>query len=158
MFDRNVLLGCMAVFAVAATILSFFSLLWVLRSSRASKLDRSYLPPITIFKPLKGEDEGLEANLRSFFHLDYPTYQLLFGVAEDHDPAIPIVERLLSEFPAVDAKLVVGNPAFGLNPKVENLAAMNHHRKHEVILISDSNVRVRPEYLRKRSVTWQTTP
>jgi ceramide glucosyltransferase len=56
---------------------------------------------------------------------------------------------LLREYPTQDAELVVGTPAFGLNPKVESLAAMSRLRKHDVILISDSNVRVRPEYLRE---------
>ena len=55
----------------------------------------------------------------------------------------------MSEFPDRDAQLIVGCPAFGLNPKVESLAAMDRHRKHDVILISDSNVRARPSYLRE---------
>src|SRR5205814_8140839 len=59
------------------------------------------------------------------------------------------VQGLLAEFPRQDAQLIVGCPAFGLNPKVENLAAMDRYRKHDTILISDSNVRVRPSYLRE---------
>ncbi len=106
-------------------------------------------PPVTIFKPLKGLDEELEQNLRSFFLLDYPTFQLLFCVADADDPAIEVVRKLQREFPGHDAQLIVGCPAFGLNPKVESLAAMDRYRKHDVILISDSNVRVRPSYLRE---------
>jgi len=108
-----------------------------------------HTPAVTIFKPLKGLDEYLESNLRSFFELDYPCYQIVFGVADAVDPAIPIVERLMAEYPDRDSELVVGNPAFGLNPKIENLAAMYPRRKHDVLLISDSNVRVRPNYLRE---------
>ena len=104
---------------------------------------------MTIFKPLKGLDEGLEQNLRSFFLLDYPCFQLLFCVADHDDPAIDVVRKLIGEFPDRDAQLVVGCPVFGLNPKVESLAAMDRHRKHDVILISDSNVRARPSYLRE---------
>ena len=104
---------------------------------------------MTIFKPLKGLDEELEQNLRSFFQLDYPCFQLLFCVADANDPAIEVVQKLQREFPDHDAQLIVGCPAFGLNPKVESLAAMDRHRKHDVILISDSNVRVRPSYLRE---------
>ena len=66
-----------------------------------------------------------------------------------NDPAIEVVQKLQREFPGQDAQLIVGCPAFGLNPKVESLAAMDRHRKHDVILISDSNVRVRPSYLRE---------
>ncbi|HWE39718.1 MAG TPA: glycosyltransferase [Isosphaeraceae bacterium] len=146
MINGNLLLGLVAVVAVASTLASAACLVW---KTRRRKGMPDHTPPVTVFKPLKGEDEGLEDNLRSFFRLDYPAYQLLFGVADADDPAIAIVEGLLREFPDHDAQLVVGTPAFGLNPKVENLAAMNRYRKHDVILISDSNVRVRPEYLRE---------
>jgi ceramide glucosyltransferase len=142
----NNLLGLMAALAVVGTLFPFFCLLWVTRSRKRLP---DHTPPVTIFKPLKGEDEELETNLRSFFQLDYPVYQLLFGVADDDDPAIAVVNRLLTEFPTQDAKLVIGNPVFGLNPKVENIAAMEPYRKHDVLLISDSNVLVRPSYLRE---------
>ena len=69
-------------------------------------------------------DEDLAENLRSFFLLDYPAYQLLFGVADPSDPAAAVVRALMAEFPDADARLVCGAPAFGLNPKVENLAAL----------------------------------
>jgi len=146
MVTTNTLLGLIAAVAVATTLLSFVSLLWV---TRRRKNLPDYTPPVTVFKPLKGIDEGLEDNLRTFFRLDYPAYQLLFGVATADDPAVGVVNRLLAEFPGHDAQLVIGTPVFGLNPKVENLAAMDRYRKHDVILISDSNVRVRPSYLRE---------
>ena len=76
-------------------------------------------------------------------------FQLLFCVADANDPAIEVVQKLQREFPDHDSQLIVGCPAFGLNPKVESLAAMERHRKHDVILISDSNVRARPSYLRE---------
>ncbi len=142
----NVMLGLVAIVAVSVTLVAMASLFWVTRRRRGLA---DWTPPVTIFKPLKGLDEGLEDNLRSFFRLDYPTFQLLFCVADGDDPAIPLVRRLLAEFPSHDARLVVGCPRFGLNPKVESLAALGRHRKHDTILISDSNVRVRPSYLRE---------
>jgi ceramide glucosyltransferase len=145
--SANLLLGLVAIVAVASTLVSMACLVWVTRDRRRHLAD--YSPPVTIFKPLKGLDEELEANLRSFFRLDYPTFQLLFCVADADDPAIEVVKKLQSEFPGQDAQLVVGCRAFGLNPKVESLAAMEPYRKHDVILISDSNVRVRPSYLRE---------
>lgn len=145
MATTDLLLCLIALVAVGSTLLGLFAVYWVTRRRGLPE----YTPPVTIFKPLKGLDEGLEENLRSFFALDYPRFQLIFGVASEQDPAIGVVRRLLAEFPRQDAQLVVGNPAFGLNPKVENLAAMERHRKHEFILISDSNVRVRPSYLRE---------
>jgi ceramide glucosyltransferase len=144
--NANLLLGLVALFAVATTLGTSACLFWVTRRRR---ITADYTPPITIFKPLKGIDEDLEQNLRSFFELDYPSFQMLFCVADERDPAISIVEKLRAEYPEHDTQLVVGCPAFGLNPKVESLAAMDRHRKHQVILISDSNVRVRPSYLRE---------
>jgi ceramide glucosyltransferase len=144
--NANHLLGAVAIIAVVSTVFSFLSLVWVTRRRRDLP---DFTPPITIFKPLKGVDEGLEQNLRTFFQLDYPVYQLLFGVAEANDPAIGVVKQLIREFPDHDARLVIGTPVFGLNPKVENLAAMEPYRRYETILISDSNVRVRPSYLRE---------
>lgn len=148
MSGGSLLLIAAAAVGVISTVGSTVGLSLMTRRRRRRHLP-DHTPPVTIYKPLKGLDEGLEENLRSFFRLDYPEYQLLFCVADPEDPAITIVDRLFAEFPDRDAKLVVGCPAFGLNPKVESLAAMEPHRKHDVILISDSNVRVRPEYLRE---------
>lgn len=147
--DGEIVVGLLAIVAVVLTIFSFVSLLWVTGRRRMRGLPTDFLPPITIYKPLKGVDEGLEDNLRTFFELDYPAYQLLFGVADKDDPAIAVVNRLIAEFPGRDARLVVGFPVFGLNPKVENLAALEPHRKYDVILISDSNVQAHPAYLRE---------
>ncbi len=144
--SANLLLHAVAALAIASTLFAFVTLLWATRNRRGLA---DHTPPVTILKPLKGVDEGLEENLRSFFRLDYPVYQLIFGVADADDPAIGVVQNLIAEFPDQDARLVVGTPAFGLNPKVENLAAMYRHRKHEIILISDSNVVVRPSYLKE---------
>lgn len=142
----NLLLGLVALVAVASTLGAMGALFWLTR--RRDGLP-DHTPPVTVLKPLKGLDEGLEVNLRSFFEQDYPEFQLLFGVADADDPAIGVVRKLMAEYPDRDAHLVVGTPAFGLNPKVENLAAMYPHRKHDVILISDSNVRAKPGYLRE---------
>ncbi|AGA29387.1 ceramide glucosyltransferase [Singulisphaera acidiphila] len=146
MVNANYLLGLIAIFAVTTTLFGMIALFWATRRRTNLPL---FTPPVSIYKPLKGLDEGLEENLRSFFELDYPTFQLLFCVADSDDPAIPTVSRLLAEYPEQDAQLIVGCPAFGLNPKVESLAAMDRYRRHEILLISDSNVRVRPSYLRE---------
>ena len=135
-WNGDLILGGVATFAVASTLVTLACLFWVTRRRKGLP---DFTPPVTIFKPLKGLDDGLEANLRSFFALDYPEYQLLFGVADRDDPAIPLVQRLIEEHPGRDARLIIGAPPFGLNPKVENLAAMWPHRKHETVLISDSN-------------------
>lgn len=143
----DLLLVAAAIIAVTATLTSSACLFWVLR--RRPGLPTDYTPPITIFKPLKGLDEGLQDNLASFFALDYPAYQLIFCVAEASDPAAKVVSRLIADHPDHDARLVIGCPPFGRNPKVESLAAMEPYRRHQIVLISDSNIRARPEYLRE---------
>jgi ceramide glucosyltransferase len=146
MDTTDLLFGIAAAVGAFSTLGAMACLFWYTRGRSGLP---EHTPPVTVLKPLKGMDEGLEANLRSFFEQDYPEYQLVFGLADADDPAIGVVRGLMAEYPGRDAELVVGTPAFGLNPKVENLAAMEPRVKHGVILISDSNVRARPGYLRE---------
>lgn len=106
-----------------------------------------HFPPVTLLKPLKGLDDQLENNLRTFFELHYPRYELLFGLDDPHDPAIPIVLKLRRQYPGVPARLVVDSGRVGLNPKVNNLHNMYPFARHNYIVISDSNVRVPRNYL-----------
>lgn len=105
------------------------------------------LPPVSILKPIKGVDAGLSFNLESFFHLNYPHYEIIFSVGAPTDPAIPIVEDLIRLYPEVPAQLVVGEINLGVNPKVNNLVRSYELAKFDTVLISDSNVRVPPDYL-----------
>ncbi|MBY0369779.1 ceramide glucosyltransferase [bacterium] len=98
-------------------------------------------------KPLKGADEGLEENLRSFFLQTHPDYELLFCVADWDDPAVPIVENLIRQFPLVSAKLLQGLAPEKLNPKVQNMLPAYAAARHDLLLISDSNTRVPSDYL-----------
>lgn len=103
--------------------------------------------PISILKPLAGVDEGLEENLRTFFEQAYPAFEVLFAVRSDHDPAIAVVERLRAEFPAVPSRLIVtGEPPYP-NAKVYSLDRMLAAARHDLIVMSDSDIRVTPEML-----------
>ena len=106
-------------------------------------------PGITVFKPLKGVDDNLEENLRSFFTQDYNQYQLLFGLSDKRDPAAAIVRKLRGEYPNIKSKLVISGETTGLNPKINNLINMYSHSRHPYLLISDSNVRVKQDYLKE---------
>ncbi len=130
-------------FVVVATLISAYELNFNTR--RNTPLRTRF--PVSILKPLKGLDDQLEANLRSFFTLDYPAYELIFGVAETDDPAIGVVKRLMRQYPAIRARLVIDTHVNGLNPKIANLRNMYQYAVYNHILISDSNVRVRPGYL-----------
>jgi ceramide glucosyltransferase len=105
--------------------------------------------PVSILKPLKGFDNGIEENIESFFNLDYPTYELLFSVAEDGDPAIAVIQRFMEKYPGVRARLIVGAIEAGPNPKVNNLMVSYEKAQYDLLLISDSNVRVDPLYLKR---------
>ena len=105
--------------------------------------------PISILKPLKGIDDQLENNLRSFFQLNYPRYELLFGVNDPHDPVINLVKSLQKDYPGVASKLIISSRQIGLNPKVNNLNNLYLQSSYRYLLISDSNVSVPPFYLKE---------
>jgi ceramide glucosyltransferase len=104
-------------------------------------------PPVSILKPLSGFDEGLEENLRSFFELDYPEYEILFAVRHETDAALPAVRNLCAEYPEIPTRvLVVGEPAYP-HGKVYSLARMLKEARHELIVMSDSDIRVGADLL-----------
>ncbi len=120
-------------------------------SSPNSSAPRSTLhaqPPLTLLKPLKGCDPATEECLLSWFTQQYsgPT-QILFGVAAADDPVCGIVRKLLQEFPAADAQLVVGTPLPGANAKVAKLVELERLAKHDLLIISDADVLVPPDFL-----------
>lgn len=105
-------------------------------------------PPLTVLKPLKGKDENTYDNLRSFIAQDYPRFQVIFGVADENDPVIETVRRLMAEFPGVETELVISGREIGVNRKVSNLVNMHELSKHDIIVVADGDMRVGPGYLR----------
>jgi len=105
-------------------------------------------PPISVLKPLAGAEDGLEENLRTFFEQQYPAFEILFAVREEDDPAVAVVERLRARYPAVPARLIVtGEPPYP-NAKVFSLDLMLAASRFELVAMSDSDVRVTPDFLR----------
>lgn len=106
------------------------------------------LQPISVLKPLCGEDEGLEQNLRSFFAQDYPEFEIIFGVHRADDPAAALVDRLITEYKnRVHARLVITGESLIPNGKAHNLNRLVREAGHELLVMSDSDVRVRPDLL-----------
>ena len=107
------------------------------------------LPPISILKPIKGADPGLEVCLESFFRLDYPRFELIFAVADSDDPAAAVVRALRARYPFVASQLVTTDVPLGANPKINNLAWPLALASYDCTLVSDAFVKVEPDYLRE---------
>ena len=108
----------------------------------------SFPPAVTLLKPVKGCDRETENCLRSWLAQDYPgRVQLLFGVASGDDPVCDVIRELLAEFPRADARLVVCGPLTGANAKVAKLAQLEPLGLHDLLIISDADVRVPADFL-----------
>ena len=118
------------------------------------RLSRPAVPPkkrpgVTLYKPLCGAEYGMKENLLSFCRQDYPDYQVVFGVSDAEDPAISVVRSVISACPDVDAELVLDDRSNGNNPKVSNLINMDVVARHDVLIISDSDMRVEADYIER---------
>lgn len=107
----------------------------------------AHFPPVTILKPVKGMDAESFENFASFCCQEYPLYQILFAAASKDDPVVPVIERLMGEFPSMDMELVVDGRIYGPNYKVCNLMNAYPQAKYDIIIICDSDIRVGPQYL-----------
>jgi ceramide glucosyltransferase len=108
-------------------------------------------PPITVLKPVKGDEPGLYQNLASLAQQDYPAFEILVGAEDARDPALEVARRVRADFPSVRIDVHAGARPLGLNPKVNLLSALFDRARYDTVLISDSNVRVGPEYLKETS-------
>ena len=104
-------------------------------------------PPVSILKPLKGLDAGLEANLESVFALDYPAFEVIIGAQRADDPALEVARQVAARHPHVPCTVIADPREVGPNPKVANLANLLRHARYDYLAISDSNVRVERGYL-----------
>jgi ceramide glucosyltransferase len=109
--------------------------------------EAKWMPPISVLKPLAGVDEGLADNLRSFFEQEYPDFEILFAVRVETDPAVAVVDELRREFPGVPARIIItGEPPYP-NAKVYSLDRMMQEARHELLVMSDSDIRVTRDML-----------
>jgi ceramide glucosyltransferase len=117
--------------------------------ARESKINGDFFPPISILKPLRGVDSFAYENLSSFCRQNYPKFQIVFGTLDPDDPAVAVAKQIQDDFPNVDIRIVTNGRQIGSNLKVSNLANMQAQATYPLLLISDSDIRVGPDYLSK---------
>ena len=109
----------------------------------------SFMPAASIVKPVRGLDFEAYENFASFCRLDYPEYEVVFAVSDPRDPVIPIIEKLRADFPSCSMRLITNVPRIGTSDKVNNLCQLVRNAKYDFLVMSDSDVRVEPDYLKQ---------
>lgn len=149
---------CLRILAYGTGIFTIvYSLACVLAAKRFAELgdsfsleaSKAFLPPISILKPIKGVERGMYSNLASFLSQDYPKFQILFSLQNPDDPALDILERLRRDFPKVDMEIVVSKNRMGFNPKINNISNAYPFAKYDLLLLSDSDIRVDKGFLQR---------
>jgi ceramide glucosyltransferase len=142
------------IFLITCTIISIFYYVFslfctILFFRKKVDTDETYLPPVSVLKPINGIEDGTYENFTSYCKQDYPDYQIIFGVRDSNDPAIDMVKKVMNAFPQKDIELVICNGSIGINPKINNLNNMYKKAKHDIMLTNDSDTRVDSDYLKK---------
>ncbi len=116
--------------------------------------DATDFPYMSLLKPLRGADPQLEQHLESFFVQDYPSYQLLFAVRHNTDPAVATVHELQARYPGVATRLIyTGEPPYA-NAKVYSMKKMSEEADADILVITDSDTSVSPDYLKHLAVAF----
>lgn len=122
---------------------------FALRKRREERTPVEFLPPVSILKPLHGTEPDLEENLRRFFDLDYPEYEILFCARHDTDAGLQMAKRIAAEHPEVSARFITcGEPRFP-NAKMWSMAALSEAASYDTLVTSDADARVSRDYLRR---------
>jgi ceramide glucosyltransferase len=118
------------------------------RRERAKQLP-AFTPPVSLLKPVRGVDFGTYENFASFCMQNYPEYEILFCVNEMSDAAVPVIRKVMKDFPARRIRILANAPQIGANRKINNLALLTREANYEILLQTDGDVRVGPNYIRE---------
>jgi len=114
-----------------------------------------FCPPVSVLKPMRGLDRETYENLASFCRQQYPNYELLFCTDHERDPAIEVIHKLMTDFPHIPIRLSVGSDTSGSNNKVTKLHRLEGEARYDLLVASDSDIRVEPDYLRRVALPFQ---
>lgn len=144
----TILIAFLALLVAGSLLYCALTLVAVRRFLAVTRPGAGNSPPISILKPLCGPEEGLEENLRSFFEQQYPQFEILLAVHRADDPAAVIVEKLQEEYAdRVQARLFVTGESPVPNAKAFSLQKLVREANYELLVMSDSDVRVTPDFL-----------
>jgi ceramide glucosyltransferase len=131
-------------------ILSLYNIIGYFRSiRRLPPRDDTFAPPVSILKPVRGVDSEAYDNFASYCRLNYPVYEIIFAVTDPRDPVVPVIEKLQRDFPKTRIRLATSVERLGQNNKISNLYRLVKEAQYELLVMSDSDVRVGPDYLRE---------
>lgn len=142
------LVAALVAISMAGALYQLFAAYALRRFMAKPREESAACPPVSVLKPVCGNDAGLYENLKSFCEQGYPRFQVIFGAQAESDPAVPIIRRLMADLPSADLDLVIDERIHGSNLKVSNLINMMGRVRHDVVVVADSDMRVGPNYLR----------
>ncbi|HMK90711.1 MAG TPA: ceramide glucosyltransferase [Methylocystis sp.] len=139
-----------AIWCAALLVLNFSAIIVTARKCKARSRNLSApaaAPAVSIVRPLRGVEAFSEETLRAAFELDYPNYELIFCVQSPHDPIIPLTQRLMAEYPEIEARLLVGDDYVSQNPKLNNCVKGWDAARHRYVALADSNALTPRDYI-----------
>ncbi len=142
-----VLLGIAAIPFIYLLLAIYSALRFFGKAAASNARKTDFTPPVSCLKPIRGLDPEAYENYASFCRQDYPEYEIVFCVDED-DPALPVLNRLIKNFPERSIRLLFGSDPKAINDKVARLDRLTKAAKYDLFVITDGDVRVRPDYLR----------
>jgi ceramide glucosyltransferase len=129
-------------------LLSLYDIVEYFRSvRRLPPRNDAWTPPVSILKPVRGVDSEAYENFASYCRVNYPEYEIIFAVSDPGDPVVPVIEKLQRDFPARQIRLITSVARLGENNKVSNLHRLVKEARYELLVMSDSDVRVGSDYL-----------